>query len=197
MFLSVNCSGGLLVVFSLSFFFFNILNIESSWKHCRLQRVCLRSRPCLYIRLSAAAEHWDRCVHSICMRGVEVCACAPACVCVSVREGARETRKKTENGGESCIVRTLHLHVFSPRVAWAGRGGSRCWDLLASLGRECKDPRTLPLLPANELTAAHTQPRMQFSLPWTRLCAHTQLHPRTTSIRALPRGSLCAPLANR
>lgn len=124
MFLSVNCSGGLLVVFSLFFFFFNILNIESSWKHCRLQRVCLRSRPCLYIRLSAAAEHWDRCVHSICMRGVEVCACAPACVCVSVREGARETRKKTENGGESCICMCSRRAL--PERVGGGPGAGTC-----------------------------------------------------------------------
>lgn len=50
--------------------------------------------------------------------------------------------------------------------------GSRCWDLHVSLARERKDPRTLPLLPANELAAAHTHLVCSFLLH-QHGCAHT------------------------
>lgn len=107
--------------------------------------VCFGYRPCLYIKLSATAVHWDCCMYSICMHGVWVCASGRKCVLKWQTEKMREREWEVlscvclDSASASlcewvCAFVWVHLHVY----VW-----SRCWDLCVSLGRECRGPWTL------------------------------------------------------
>ncbi len=114
---------------------FPIFHSENCWKHCLPQWVCLCYRPCLYIKLSATAAHWDCCVYSICMHGVWVCVSGRKCVWERQTEKMRE--RERERWWVVCVW-SVHLHLcvsecvymcmFGPGAGtcvcpWAGNAG--------------------------------------------------------------------------
>lgn len=137
-------------------------------------------RPCLYIKLSATAAHWDCCVCSICMHGVWVCVSGRKCVWERQTEKVRE--RERERGGELCVSGVC-VCIF----VWVSV--YTCVCLVQVLGPVCVPGQGMqgsldsPLLPANETT--------------THLHTPTYTHTYTPHRSGWGWGSLCAPLANR